>query len=29
MIAIVIGTRPELIKIFPLVNYFKKMLNLK
>ncbi len=24
MIAIVIGTRPELIKIFPLVNYFKK-----
>ncbi len=24
MIAIVIGTRPELIKIFPLVNYLKK-----
>ena len=29
MIAIVIGTRPELIKIFPLVNYFKKNVKFK
>lgn len=30
MIGIIIGTRPELIKIYPVVNFFKKKnLNIK